>query len=195
MFGRDFMITLNLSFKINPKSKFYMNTFQLPKRDDYPGFYETYISRLDGGNYSELIRIQIKELKDLFSSKPEGWDSAPYDEGKWSPKEVLGHVIDTERIMTFRALCFARGEKKALPGFDQDPYVLNARFGQVPVSYLLEDFEAQRKALLTLIKTLPEDVLDLVGKANGNPITPRALFWIIPGHFIHHMDIIKERYP
>ncbi|TDQ18922.1 DinB family protein [Algoriphagus boseongensis] len=171
-----------------------MNTFELPKKGDYPGFYESYISKIQYDNYPDLIKSQIKELKDLFSSKPEGWDSIAYEEGKWTPKEVLGHVIDTERIMTFRALCFARGEKKALPGFDQDPYVLNARFGQVPISNLLEDFEAQRKALLTLIRTLPDGVLDLVGNANGNPITPRALFWIIPGHFIHHLNIFKERY-
>jgi len=106
----------------------------------------------------------------------------------------LGHIIDTERIMTFRALCFARGEKASLPGFDQDPYVLNARFGEVPTDYLLEDFVAQRKALLTMVKILPESSLDNVGHANANPITPRALFWIIPGHLTHHLRVLKERY-
>lgn len=172
-----------------------MNTFSLPNKGDYPGFYDTYISKVPDSNYCDLVFSQIESIKDLFSSKPTGWDSKPYAEGKWTPKEVLGHVIDTERIMTFRALCFARGEKKSLPGFDQDPYVLHARFGQVPISNLLEDFEAQRRALVTLIQTLPEDVLDLVGTANGNPITPRSLFWIIPGHFIHHLNILIERYP
>ncbi len=171
-----------------------MNTFALPKKGEYPGYYDTYISKIPDENFTALILQQIGDLKELFQSKETGWDSKPYAEGKWTPKEVLGHVIDTERIMTFRALCFARGEKKALPGFDQDPYVLNARFGQVPAENLLADFEAQRKALLTLISTLNNEVLDNVGNANGNPITPRALFWIIPGHFIHHFSILKERY-
>jgi hypothetical protein len=171
-----------------------MNTFALPKKGEYPGYYETYISKIPDENFSVLILQQIEKLNNLFKSKEPGWDSKAYEAGKWTPKEVLGHTIDTERIMTFRALCFARGEKKALPGFDQDPYVVNARFGQVPVVNLLADFEAQRKALLTLISTLNDEVLDNVGNANGNPITPRALFWIIPGHFIHHFSILKERY-
>lgn len=171
-----------------------MNTFSLPKKGEYPGYFETYISKVSESNYCDLITSQIEAIKDLFSSKPVGWDSTPYAEGKWSPKEVLGHMIDTERIMTFRALCFARGEKNSLPGFDQDPYVLNARFGQVPIANLLEDFEAQRRALVTLIKTLSEDSLDLVGTANGNPLTPRSLFWMIPGHFNHHLAILTERY-
>lgn len=187
-------LTLNLSLKVLNQLKFYMNTFSLPKKGEYPGYYDTYISKIPDENFSVLTLQQIEELKNLFQSKEPGWDSRPYAEGKWTPKEVLGHMIDTERIMTFRALCFARGESKALPGFDQDPYVLNARFGQVPIENLLADFEAQRKALLTLISTLNESVLDNVGNANGNPITPRALFWIIPGHFIHHFSILKERY-
>ncbi|WP_026952436.1 DinB family protein [Algoriphagus mannitolivorans] len=173
-----------------------MNTFSLPKKGDYAGFYETYISKLQPeSNYRELIYSQIYDLNELFSKKKNGWADTPYAPGKWSPKEVLGHVIDTERIMTFRALCFARGEKQAMPGFDQDPYVLNARFGQVEIGDLLLDFESQRKSILTLLKTLPNDTLDIVGTASGNPITPRALFWIIPGHFIHHMNIFLERYP
>lgn len=173
-----------------------MNTFSLPKKGDYAGFYETYISKLQPeSNYRELIYSQINELHELFTTKKNGWADTPYAVGKWSPKEVLGHIIDTERIMTFRALCFARGEKNALPGFDQDPYVLNARFGQVEIGDLLLDFESQRKSILTLLKTLPVDTLDNVGTASGNPITPRALFWIIPGHFIHHMNIFLERYP
>lgn len=171
-----------------------MNTFLTPNKGDYPAFYSTYLDLVTDTDYCELIDSQVQELKDLFAEKPEDWENQPYQEGKWSPKEVLGHVIDTERIMTFRALCFARGERSSLPGFDQDPYVLNARFGSVEIDLLLEDFAAQRKALVTLIKTLREDVLDNEGTANGSPITPRALFWIIPGHFIHHLNILKERY-
>ncbi|MEB2786773.1 DinB family protein [Algoriphagus persicinus] len=171
-----------------------MKALYQPKKGDYSPFFSTYLQLVSGSNYEEQLLKQVDPLVSLYREKEPEWAEKAYAEGKWTPKEVLGHVIDTERIMTFRALCFARGEKSALPGFDQDPYVLNARFGQVPIEYLLEDFKTQRQALLTMIRILPEESLDLVGIANGNPITPRALFWIIPGHFTHHLNILKERY-
>lgn len=171
-----------------------MKHFQPPQKGEYPAYFDTYLRLNPSENYTDLILGQTKAIKQLFGSKSANWTEKPYQSGKWTPKEVLGHVIDTERIMTFRGLCFARGERNALPGFDQDPYVLHARFGAVPAPLLLEDFENQRKALLTLIQTLPEEALDFSGTANGATITPRALFWIIPGHFIHHLNILKERY-
>ncbi|MBN7810712.1 DinB family protein [Algoriphagus sp. H41] len=171
-----------------------MNSFALPQTGTYPSFYHTYISKLSEAQYQDLILSQVAEIRALFGSKEESWATSPYAPGKWSPKEVLGHIIDTDRIMTFRALCFSRGEQSALPGFDQDPYVINAGFNQVETGLLLADFEAERKALATLMSTLDESILDNVGTANGNPISPRSLLWIIPGHFIHHLNILKERY-
>jgi len=171
-----------------------MNNLQSPKEGEYPNYFNRYFALNSPEPFQDQIHSQIEECTELFKSKGEDWSNKPYAAGKWSPKEVLGHVIDTERIMTFRALCFARGEKSALPGFDQDPYVLNARFGQVAISDLLEDFKNQRYALLSLIKTLPESSMANLGQASGNPISPRALFWIIPGHFVHHFSILKERY-
>ena len=117
-----------------------MKTFSLPSKGEYPPYYETYISKLAEANYSDLLLLQIEELKKLFASKPAGWETKPYAPGKWSPKEVLGHCIDTERIMTFRALCIGRGDKNSLPGFDQDPYVLQGQFDDVPLDLLLADF-------------------------------------------------------
>lgn len=171
-----------------------MKTLNQPNKGDYSIFYSTYLKLVSGNNYMELILDQIDLLTSLFQEKGIEWSEKAYAEGKWTPKEVLGHIIDTERIMTFRALCFARGEKSELPGFDQDPYVLNARFGELPLEDLLEDFISQRMSLLSMIKTLPEDTLDIVGHASGNPITPRALLWIIPGHFKHHFQILLDKY-
>lgn len=171
-----------------------MKTLDHPKKGEYSAFFSTYLKLVSGNNYEEQILKQGETMVSLFHERGSAWAETAYEEGKWTPKEVLGHVIDTERIMTFRALCFARGERSSLPGFDQDPYVLNARFGLVPIHYLLDDLIAQRIALLSLIRILPEESLDLVGTASGNPITPRALFWIIPGHFTHHLNILKERY-
>ena len=96
--------------------------------------------------------------------------------------------------MLFRALCIARGEKKQLPDFDQDEYVAQGRFSSVSFSDLIRDFKMQRLALLSFVPTLPEEVLDWVGSVNGNPISSRALLWIIPGHMEHHLRIFKDRY-
>jgi len=171
-----------------------MKTILPPKKGEYAPYFETYLSLVPSKDLADMIVEQINELKAFVNSMPAGWDSKSYQEGKWTPKEVIGHLIDTDRIMTFRALCFARGEKAPLPGFDQDPYVKHAKFGDVSMENLLEDFEAQRKAILSMMRTLPEQSLDEVGKASGNPATPRALLWIIPGHFIYHLAILKERY-
>jgi hypothetical protein len=171
-----------------------MNSFTLPQTGTYPSYYHTYISKVSEQNYLELIRSQVREIRELFESKGEGWDIKPYETGKWTPKEVLGHITDTDRVMTFRALCFSRGDQNSLPGFEQDPYVINGGYNKVETELLLADFEAERAALGTLVQTLNENVLDNIGTANGNLISPRSLLWIIPGHFIHHMNILKERY-
>jgi hypothetical protein len=171
-----------------------MKTLEKPREGDYPAFFSTYLKRVSGNNYEEQILKQVDLLVSLFHEKGIDWAEKPYAEGKWTPKEVLGHMIDTERIMTFRALCFARGDKSALPGFDQDDYVVSGKFGNIPLHYLLDDFVAQRISLVSMFRSLPDGSIDFVGQANGNPITPRALFWIIPGHFKHHLNILKERY-
>ena len=171
-----------------------MNTFSLPSKGEYPAYYETYISKLGDQIFSALIQSQTQELKAFVASKPEGWANVPYAPGKWTPKEVIGHCIDTERIMTFRALCIARGEKKLLPGFDQDPYVVQGQFNDVSLDDLLSDFETQRQSILTMVRTFPEAAFPEVGSANGNPMSTRALLWIIPGHFMHHFQVLQHAY-
>jgi hypothetical protein len=171
-----------------------MNNIQKPKEGEYPNYFNKYLALNSDESFEDQILLQIESCVSFFEAKGKAWADKAYAEGKWTPKEVLGHIIDTERIMTFRALCFARGEKSPLPGFDQDQYVLNAQFGQVAIEDLLEDFKIQRLAMLSLIKTLPKDSLTTIGQASGNPFSPRALFWIIPSHFEHHMTIFKERY-
>jgi hypothetical protein len=175
-------------------SHFYMKTFSLPSKGEYPPYYESYISKLAEANFSDLLLLQLEQLKTLLSSKPAGWENTPYAPGKWSPKEVLGHCIDTERIMTFRALCIARGEKKLLPGFDQDPYVVQGQFNAVALDDLLADFELQRQAILSMVQTFPEASFQEIGSANGNPMSTRALLWIIPGHFMHHFEVLQQAY-
>ena len=171
-----------------------MKTFSLPSKGEYPPYYETYISKLAEANFSELLLLQIEQLKTLLASKPAGWETKPYAPGKWSPKEVLGHCIDSERIMTFRALCIGRGDKSSFPGFDQDPYVQQGQFDAVPLDLLLADFVNQRQAILSLVQTLPTASFEEIGSANGNPMSTRALLWIIPGHFMHHFQVLQQAY-
>jgi hypothetical protein len=171
-----------------------MKTFSLPSKGEYPPYYETYISKLADANFSKLLLSQLEQLKTLLSSKPAGWETTPYAPGKWSPKELLGHLIDTERIMTFRALCIARGDKNSLPGFDQDPYVQQGQFNAVPLDLLLADFVNQRQAILSLVQTLPDGSFEEIGSANGNSMSTRALLWIIPGHFMHHFQVLQQAY-
>ena len=171
-----------------------MKTFSLPSKGEYPSYYETYISKLADANFSKLLLSQIEQLKTLLASKPAGWETTPYAPGKWSPKELLGHLIDTERVMTFRALCIARGDKNSFPGFDQDPYVQQGQFNDVSLDLLLADFVNQRQAILSLINTLPDASFQEIGMANGNPMSSRALLWIIPGHFMHHFQVLQQAY-
>ena len=171
-----------------------MNELLVPQEGEYQSYYTGYVNWVKGKDIPVLLLDQVSEIKRFYLEMGEEKSLLAYEPGKWTAKEVLGHIIDTDRIMTFRALCFARGEEIALPGFDQDPYVIAGKFNQVSSDLLLQDFEAQRNALLTFINTLDESVLDFVGNANGKPITPRALLWIISGHFIHHFKILNERY-
>ncbi|MHA7128562.1 DinB family protein [Algoriphagus namhaensis] len=165
-----------------------------PAPGDYNPYFETYLSLAKGKEYVPLINEQVKQIQNLFEKKGEAWAQKAYEAGKWSPKEVLGHITDTERVMAYRALCVARGEQTSLPGFDQDLYVQHARFNDLEAKDLLSDFKIHRIAWLSLLRTIPEDCMSQKGMANGHVITPSALFWIIPGHFEHHFQILKERY-
>jgi hypothetical protein len=109
-------------------------------------------------------------------------------------KEVVGHIIDTERIMCTRALCIARGEKQSLPGFDENEYVTAANFDKRTLYDLIREFGYVRESTLAFFKTLTEEDLDRNGIANNNPVTPRALLYIIAGHHLHHLGVLKERY-
>ena len=117
-----------------------------------------------------------------------------YAEGKWSIKELLGHIIDTERVFVYRLLRFSRADETPLAGFDQDPYVSASRANERSLQSLTDEFDHLRKANMFLIENLAETDLERSGKASGNSITVRALVYITGGHTQHHMNILKERY-
>lgn len=171
-----------------------MNEILIPQEGEYGQFYEGYISWVKGKDIPKLLLSQIEEMRGLYEKMGEEKSKRAYAIGKWTAKEVLGHITDTDRIMCFRALCFARGESAALPGFDQDKYVETAHFNEVPLVRLLEDFEMSRYAITSLLNSLPVKSLKNNGIANETPVSVRALFNIIPGHTQHHLNILREKY-
>ena len=163
-----------------------------PQPNEYPVWGETYISKVDMDIF-ETLEEQIFSIPVLFESN-KAKENFAYAEGKWTLKEMLGHIIDTERILTYRLTCFARNEKQHLPGFDEDDYVTNAHFNDRSIFSLAEEFAQLRKANMFLIKSLNETDLNRIGNANGNNMSVKALVYVLAGHIIHHTNVIKERY-
>ena len=165
-----------------------------PEAGTYAPFYETYISKLKGQDPIRLLEKLVLDFKALLSEVPDEKEEFRYAEGKWSVKEVVGHIIDTERIMCTRALCIARGEKQSLPGFEENEYVAVANFDKRSLYDLSHEFGFVRESTLSFFKTLSEEDLDRKGVANNNTVTARSILYIIAGHHLHHMGVLKERY-
>lgn len=163
-----------------------------PKQGEYSEYYDAYIAQVKGKDIQTLMISQIGELKNIYSRLTEEKAAVPYQEGKWTYKELLGHLNDTEKIMFFRALCIARGEKESLPGFDQDAYVRTANFNSIPINDLLVDFRLTREQIASFIKTVPQERINAVGLVNRQPMSVTALLHIIAGHFSHHLQMIKD---
>lgn len=164
----------------------------LPQPNEYSGHVKTYIS-LVNGDVIELLERQAAEFQELISSLAAKADYA-YAPGKWTIKEIVGHVIDTERIFVYRMTAFARAEQAALPGFEQDDYVTSASFSNRSLESLTEEFTLLRKSNLYFFRSLNEEELDRIGTASDRKISVRAILFATAGHLIHHIQIIKERY-
>ncbi|GGZ25789.1 hypothetical protein GCM10007049_17940 [Echinicola pacifica] len=171
-----------------------MNERLVPSEGEYGEFYETYISKVRGRDLDALMLSQVEDLRQYFEGMKEEQAAQSYEEGKWSLKELIGHINDTEKVMLYRALCIARGEKQSLPSMDQEEYVAKGNFNDQPLALLLEDFELTRFVIRNFFRSLSPDALTYTGSANGYTTSVRALMNIIPGHFLHHMQILKERY-
>lgn len=163
-----------------------------PQTQEYPEAFSNYINVVEG-DVIDILENQVPEFSNFLNNLAEKGDYA-YAPGKWTLKELAGHIIDTERIMIYRLTCFARNEKAMLPGFDEDNYVTNSFFKDRSLFSLSMEFAALRKANMFLIKTLNDEELDRIGNANGKNVSVRALIYILAGHVIHHANIIRERY-
>jgi len=163
-----------------------------PQTHEYPAWAETYIKLIDA-DVIDILNRQASEFSSFISNLIEKADYA-YAPGKWTIRELAGHIIDTERILVYRLTCFARAEKQPLPGFEEDDYVASAHFSDRSLLSLSEEFALLRKANLYLFKSLNEAELERNGTANNKQMTVRALLYVIAGHVMHHSQIIKERY-
>jgi len=158
-----------------------------------PGF-ASYVEAVPDGDLLAFLESQRDRLSALFSSLDEAKGGHRYAPGKWSLKEVLGHVSDTERILAYRLLCIARGEKQSLPGFEENDYVEAAAFDRRSLANLLAEFLDIRRASLSLIRSLEPEVFDRTGIANQNPLTVATIAYVLAGHAEHHLSVVKERY-
>jgi hypothetical protein len=165
-----------------------------PKAGEYNPYYDKYISLIPGTDVVGTLASQLPKTVALLSSLSEQDGDLRYAPGKWSLKEALGHVIDTERIMAYRALRIARGDNTPLAGFEQDDYVRNGPHSTIRLSDLVEEFKRVRAATIALFRNLREEDWKRQGVANKNDITVRALAYIIAGHELHHRNILEERY-
>ena len=165
-----------------------------PETNEYAQFYEGYIKDVVGNDPFRNLENQYQEIQSILQSLPEEEANFAYTEGKWTVKEVLGHMIDTERIMDYRALCISRKDKQSLPGFEQDDYVQEANFKERTITNLLEDYRIVRKSTISLFKNFTENMLNQRGVANDKEVTVLALLYIITGHEMHHLKILKEKY-
>ena len=163
-----------------------------PQIQEYPEAFSKYINLVEG-DVIEILTNQISDFTNFLNNLVEKADYA-YAPGKWTIKELVGHMIDTERIMIYRLTCFARNEKAPLPGFEEDDYVANANFSVRSLFNLSEEFAQLRKSNLFLFDSLSEEELNRVGIASGKSISVRAMVYMLAGHVIHHTKIIKERY-
>jgi hypothetical protein len=165
-----------------------------PARSEYADFYTDYIAKVPDGDLIAFLSAQPAAYRKLLSSLSDREASAHPQPGRWNVKEILGHLCDAERIQSYRALRFARGDQQELHGFEQDDYVREAHSDARSLSDLLDEFEGVRKSTVALLKSFPPDVGQRSGVANGAPISVRAMVYVIAGHTQHHYDLLKERY-
>jgi hypothetical protein len=165
-----------------------------PKADEHSAYFSRYIDRVPDGDLIGLLESQFADTLALLRRVPRDREDFAYADGKWTVKEVVGHLSDCERVFAYRALCFARKDPTELASFDENAWVANAGFGRRSLADIVDEFNAVRQSTLRLAKSLNAEELQRRGVANGNPASVRALFYIIAGHERHHAGLFRERY-
>jgi hypothetical protein len=165
-----------------------------PQAGEYAHFYETYVSLVNSDDIVATLKAQAAETAAELSRLPESKGDFRYEPGKWTVKQLLGHINDSERIFAYRALRIARNDPKPMEGFEQNDYVDNGGFEKRSLRGLIEEFGAIRRSTVVLLADLDPDAWHRRGVANQNEITVRSLAWIIAGHELHHRSILRAKY-
>lgn len=165
-----------------------------PEPSEYAPYYDRYISLISGSDILATLESQRRQTMLLLSGRDEDDGNARYAPDKWTAKEVLGHVCDSERILAYRALRIARGDRTPIEGYEQDDYVRNGPYGRVALAEVIEDYIAVRRATLTLLRNLDEAAWRQRGIANKNEVSVRAIAYLMAGHELHHRRVLEEKY-
>ncbi len=165
-----------------------------PTAGEFDSYYSGYIAKAPEGDMIAHLTQQMAEAARLLGDLSDEVGLRRYAPGKWSVKEVLGHLIDTERVMAYRMLRIARGDATPLPGFDQDTFVPAGAFDRRAMEDLIEEYASVREATIRLLGGLDGASLERRGVANGCPVSARAIAFIIAGHELHHLGVLRDRY-
>lgn len=165
-----------------------------PQEEEIPTFYREYVRKVSGTDLIEGLGIALARCDSFGAGSSEDMGDHRYAPGKWSIKQVLQHLNDCERILAYRALCFARGEQLELPGFEEDAYAEQADCSHRTIGDLLLEHRTIRNGTIALFRSFTPEMLVRSGTANGIRISVRAIGWSIAGHAEHHCDILEQRY-
>ena len=165
-----------------------------PAPTEHAPYYAGYIGLTPDGNLVKTLTAQIADVEAVFRGMPADRAGYAYAPGKWTLREQLGHLIDTERVFCYRATAFSRADPGQLPGFDQDAWTPLGRYNERDITSVLDEWIAVRRATVAFAAALPDEAWDRTGIASGFPFTVRAAMWIIPGHVNHHFAKIREHY-
>lgn len=165
-----------------------------PEPIEFDAYYGTYISLVEIDDCLGVLAEQPAALRDIFSPMPEEKGTFAYEEGKWTIKELLSHIIDGERIFAYRVLRISRGDETPIEGFEQDGYIENSNANNRSFADLLDEFELQRRSNVLMLRNLDDGASRRMGTASGKPISVRALAYIMAGHVEHHLRILRDRY-
>jgi len=165
-----------------------------PTETEYAPYYQNYVNQVSETDVIAVLRSEIDDLDVLLNRVPADKETYAYGEGKWTIREIVGHLIDGERVFGYRAFCIARGETQNLPGFEQDDYLRTAPYNQITLEDLLSELRLVRLSNIAMFRTLDEEAWNRTGTANDNPVTVRALAFVMAGHLRHHMNVLRDRY-
>lgn len=165
-----------------------------PEKNEYAEFYQTYVSLVDETDIIPALAKQMEDLRQLLAGTSVEQENFRYASGKWSVKELLGHVTDAERVFSYRAFRISRGDETPLAGFEENFYVANSNFSNTSFADLIEEFAMLRAANVLLFKNLSEEAWRCVGTASDAQVSVRALAFIMVGHVRHHANILRTRY-